>query len=297
MENIIIRIEEPAINLPLKKRPLSSDQIYKKLLNYPISEEVIRYPKQSDKTIQPIFHDLITANINQLIPNIDIGYQMNMDCNQMFEWILTANEYINKLNDDFKIQCSKISQKLVNIEQRKERSKIFDMEKMNYITEDIIQYIYTFLLPETKILLLRARYPNLNSNIMRLNVSTIKRLFNNIQTKYYQPIMISLYKDKRYRCLPKGFCIRFGYINKIDCIDKINTLIETCEKAIAHKPSDIRYFQKKALKIMRTLVYVAKRKQVLDKPYAPELEVETEKKPVKSQRKLRNNRSSTSTTI
>jgi hypothetical protein len=66
--------------------------------------------------------------------------------------------------------------------------------------------------------------------------------------------------------------MRFGFNNKQNCIDNINKMIGTYETAVAHTPADYRYFQKKSLQILKTMIYVAKKKKVLDKPYAPELE-------------------------
>jgi hypothetical protein len=190
----------------------------------------------------------------------------------MFDWIVIAKEYVNKLNEEFQQRCDKKTQKIIDIEQHKERTKTFDMQTMDKLPEDIIRYIHDFLMPETRIQLLRARYPNLDSNIMKLKVPVLKGFLRNIETKIYTPMMNKLYKYNRHRCLPKGFYIRFGYSHKPEFINKINKFIGTCENAVAHSPSDYRYFQKKALRLLRSLIYVAKRKQVLDKPYAPELE-------------------------
>ena len=276
--------EPPSKKLPLKKRPPSAEQIYKNLVTFPISKEVSRYPRQTDTTIQPAFHNLLQTNLDLLVPNIDIGYQMSMDSNQMFEWILTAKEYVNKLTEDFQQKCDKKTQKILAIEERNQRSKTFRMEPMDRLPEDIIRYVYEFLLPETRIQIFRARYPNLDANIMKLKVPYLKALLKNIETKTYTPMMNSLYKYNRNRCLPIGFYMRFGYVHKEDCMNKINKFIGTCETAVAHSPSDYRYFQRKALNMLKALVYLAKRKQVLDKPYAPELEAP---KPVKKLRKPR----------
>jgi hypothetical protein len=288
MENIILATEEPTTQPTVKKRQPSAEHLFKTLVTYPISKEVNRYPKQTDKTIQPAFHLLLQTNLDLLVPNVDIGYQMNLEHNQMFDWILTAKEYVNKLNEDFQHRCDRRTQKIVFIEQHKERSKKFNMTAMDKLPEDIIRYIYEFLLPETRVQILRARYPNLDANIMKLKIPTLKMLLNNIQTKYYQPMMNSLYKTNRHRCLPPGFYITFSYVRKDITMEKINKFIGTCETAVAHSPVDYRYFQRKAFKLMRALVFVAKRKQVLEKPYAPELEPP---KPVKKPRKPRTKKS------
>jgi hypothetical protein len=289
MENTLIitsplPMSEPTQILPIKKRQPSTEQIYKSLVTYPISKEVVRYTKITEKTIQPAFHDLLQTNLNLLVPNIDIGYQMDMNHNQMFDWLLTAKEYVSKLNEDFQQRCDRKTQKIIEIEQHKERAKKFNMEAMDKLPEDIIRYIYDYLMPETRIALLRARYPNLDANVKKLKVPILKCLLKNINNKYYTPMMNSLYKTNRNNCLPVGFYLSFSYFHKENCVNKINKFIGTCETAVAHSQSDYRYFQRKALRILRSLVYVAKYKKVLDKPYAPELEPP---KPVKKPRKPR----------
>ena len=91
-------------------------------------------------------------------------------------------------------------------------------------------------------------------------------------------------KHNRLKCLPAGFYMRFGLTKKQNFLDNIEKFMGTCERAVAHSESDYRYFQRKTLRILRSLVYVAKRKNVLDKPYAPELEPPV---PIKKPRKPR----------
>ena len=284
MENIIILETTPQkAQLPIKKRPYTAENKYEELKQYPIEKDIIRYT--SKRRIETI-HDIVSANLTALIPNIDIGYQTNMEENQLIDWILKTKEYASQLNNEFQKQCDKKMQKVITTEQHKYRSKELDMNKVNQLPEDIIRYIHGYLMPETRIVLLRARYPNLNANIMKLNVAQLKKLLENTQKKYYYNMMSKLYKYNRARCLPNGFHIRFSYTNKPACLDSINKLIGTCETAVAHTPQDYRYFQRRAFRILRALVYVAKRKQVLDKAYAPELEPpKQEKKPRKPRSK------------
>jgi len=282
MENSII-LDQDQI-LPPKKRQQTLEQIYSTLVKYPVTKDVIRYPKVTDKTIQPIFHDLISVNIMCLVPNIDIGYQMNMESEQLIDWIKTAKNYVYQLTAEFQKKCNVKLQKVVYTEKYKERSRVFNIDKMNMLPEDIIRHIYGYLMPETRIKLLRARYPALDSNIMKLKVPILKTILEVIRTRDYLPVMNNLYKYNIHRCLPQGIYIKFGFTNKENCMKTINKLIGTYESAVAHTPQDYHYFQKKALKILSKLVYFAKIKKVLDEPYAPELEVP---KPIKKPRKSR----------
>jgi hypothetical protein len=269
------------------KTTLSTHRLFNGLTKYPISNEIIRYPKTSDgKYLEKItIHDMIYANLNALVPNIDIGYQMQMDKNDLIEWVKKSKEYSNQLAKDFAKRCELKIQKVIQIEERNEKSKAFDMKKIDLLPEDIVRYIHDFLMPETRIVLLRARYPNLDACVLKLRVPVLKMFSETIRLKYYSPMIQGLYKYNREKCLPPGFFLRFGFSNKNGFMYNINKFIGSCQEAIPHRPQDYRYFQKKALRIIMALIYVSKKLGKLEKPYAPELEVPKTKKPRKKREK------------
>jgi hypothetical protein len=260
------------MNNTIEDQEMSANNLYETLQNYPILKEPVRYPKRKtpNDTIRP--HDMIIANLANLVPNLTIGYQMNMEANQLIDWVTASKNYAEKINKEFQEKCERRMKKIIRIEEHKERAKQLDMNKLDRLPEDIIRYIHDFLLPETRIVLLRARYPNLNANIMKLKLPQLKCFSANIQTKIYNPMMRYIDKNDRRRCLPDGFYARFSVTKKQNFLDNIEKFMGTCERAVAHNESDHRYFQRKTLRILRSLIYVAKTKQVLDKAYAPELE-------------------------
>jgi len=284
---------------PPKKRIPMTEYLFHKLQQYPIPKEAIRYPKTNTQdgsfyynTTNPTqIHDIIIANIGSLIPNIDIGYQMEKDRDELINWINNAKEYMYAVNRDFQQKCDAKLTKLIKIEEQKEKSRVLNMDLVNKLPEDMIKEIYEYLLPETKILLFRARYPNINTCIMKLKNKELKKMSDNICRRYYNPVIETMYKYNRTRCLPVGFHMKFGFINKKTCIYNINKLIGTYQSAIPHTPSDYRYFQKKTLKIIQSLIYCAKKYKVLDKAYAPELElpIPIKTKKAKNPRKPRTN--------
>jgi hypothetical protein len=257
-----------------KKQPLEEQFI--ELTQYPIPREAQRYPKPSSYIYSyqspTQIHDIITTNLLSLVPNIDIGCQMEIPPEQLKTWIAKTKEYADSINQDFQKKCDIKLQKLLNIEEQRQQCQVLNMEYFNRLPEDIIKYIYSYLSPEVNIQLLKARYPNLANNLMKLKVPQIKQLTESIRINYYNKVIQTLYQKNRARCLPKGFFMRFGFHNKQYSIDTIYKLLGSYETAVAHTPSDYRYFQKKSLKIIKTLIYVARTKKVLDKPYAPELE-------------------------
>jgi len=267
------------MNNTIENQEMKSNNLYEKLSLYPIIKDPERYPKRKtpNDTITP--HDMIIANLANLVPNLTIGYQMNMEANQLIDWVNASKSYVEKINKSFQEKCEIKLKKIISIEEHKERAKQLDMNKLDKLPEDIIRYIHDFLLPETRLVLLRARYPNLNTNIMKLKLPQLKKFSANIQKKYYDPMMRYSEKHNRLKCLPEGFYLRFSVTKKQNFLENIEKFMGTCERAVAHSESDYRYFQRKTLRILRAIIYVAKRKNVLDKPYAPELEPPpTEKK-------------------
>lgn len=256
----------------IEDREMSANNLYETLQNYPILKEPVRYPKRKNPNDTITTHHMITANLENLVPNLTMGYQMNMEANQLIDWVNASKDYVKKINKEFQERCEKRLKKIILIEEHKERAKQLDMNKLDRLPEDIIRYIHEFLLPETRIVLLRARYPNLTANIMKLKLPQLKQFSANIQTKIYNPMMRYIDKNDRRRCLPLGYYARFSVTKKQNFLDNIEKFMGTCERAVAHSESDYRYFQRKTLRILRCLIYVAKRKNVLDKPYAPELE-------------------------
>jgi hypothetical protein len=269
----------------IEDQQMSANTLYETLSQYPIIKEPVRYPKRKnpiDATTTP--HHMITSNLENLVPNLTIGYQMNMEANQLIEWVNASKNYVEKINKDFQEKCERRVNKIIRIEENKEHAKKLDMNKLDQLPEDIIRYIHEFLLPETRIILLRAKYPNLNANIMKLRLPQLKNFSANMQIKIYNPMMRYIDKTDRRRCLPNGFYAKFGVTRKQDFLNNIEKFMGTCERAVAYSESDHRYFQRKTLRILRALIYVAKRKNVLDKPYAPELEPPV---PIKKPRKPR----------
>jgi len=256
---------------------MSAKQVFVILEKFPIEKEVIRYPTQKSNKEQHPYHDILTANLEQLVPNINIGLQMNMEPSQLMDWIETAKEYSNQLNIGFHKQCEKRMKQIIQIEEQKQRSRDLDMNKVNLLPEDIIHNIYNYLLPETKIQLFRSRYPNLIDNIKRLKVTPLKKLMEHIRRKYYEPMMRNLHKYNRARCLPKDFFMSFSYCNKPNSMGKIRKFMGTCETAVPYTKSEHNYFQRKVLRLMKSIIYVAGKKRVLDKPES-ESESESESK-------------------
>jgi hypothetical protein len=256
--------------------------MFKELTNFPM-EQPTRNP--SKKSEYPI-HDSLKEKLEGLIPNIDIGYQMNMEADHMIDWIDKAKQYTDQLQKEFHALCEKRVQKIIQIEEQKQRAKELNLELLvKTVPDDVLRYIHGFLLPETRLQLLRARHPLLLENTKKLNVKSLKHLLKHYQKKVYEPMMKNIREQNRTRCLPADVVtMSFTYKGKERALETINRLIGICEGAKAYTKCDHRYFQKKALRLTRSLVYLLSRKEKLGPVYAPEQEQEQEKKLVKDKK-------------
>jgi hypothetical protein len=163
LENTII-LTQQCSQQQEKKTPHSAD-IFNTIMNYPIPREAQRYPKPSNpellgyNTFQSPsqIHDIITVNLTSLVPNIHIGYQMEIPANDLIEWIKKTQEYANNLNKEFQEKCEKKMQQLINIEEQTGKCKVLNMDNFNRLPEDILIHIHGYLMPETRIEIIKSR--------------------------------------------------------------------------------------------------------------------------------------------
>jgi len=233
------------------------------LLDYPIPVEPKRFPKETNPPISKI-HDIIVANFTLLLPKNNIG----LDNDIMIEWISKTKDYGNQLNLEFQRICDRKIEKIRRIEVHEEKSRTFDISKLDNLPEDIVRYIHEFIMPETRKKLFLARYPRLFQNICKLKVPILKKLLLHTRQHFYWKVLT----NNKYNCLMTSFYISFSYVNKHHCVEQFENLIYCFENAKTVKSSHYRYFQRKIIRFIKMLVYVGKRLGVLEQPFAPELQ-------------------------
>lgn len=236
--------------------------LYNMLTRYPILEKPIRYPKIDLDSILSI-HDMIYANTELLIPNIDIGYHQHKNNQEKYtveelkNWVVSAKQYGELMNIDLQNKCDQQMKKLLNIENQKEQCKKLKMDNINKLPEDIVREIYSFLLPETRIILMLAKYPDYAEALQKLSVLQIKKFISFvIQANYCLPLYHTNSGRAKLSCLTPNFTIQTTFKNKQQFIIQLNKLINEFRNAIPKSPDDHRYFQKKVLQLLRTIVYL-----------------------------------------
>ena len=230
---------------------------YEKLKKYPNINPPNRYPKpynqSRDRGYIAEYHDLIFANSVNLIPNIDIGYQHNLTPEKLEQWLSNAKTYFNSINRYLHQKCDEQYKHYLEIEKQKASSINLNMEYVQALPDDIINKIHSYLLPETRIMLLTTKYPNYITSLLKQNNTKLKQILSNvIEKKYYREITKTM---EHRNCFPNGIDIRFTFKNKESFSTITNKLLDTFMKAPAKTPELYQEFQKIALRLVQFLVY------------------------------------------
>ena len=259
---------EFSVSPPLKHRlaPNINDcqNAYNKLTVFPIAQEPIRYPIPFSTNFDYVrrykssINDIILANSLAIIPNIDMGYHCGKHSPaDLVQWIKDTKEYMNVINIYMQQKCDDQLIKFNNIENQKTETKKFNIEKINKLPEDMVNYIYEYLLPETKIELILARHPTYEKTLEKMTSANLKKYISVIHSKYYKQMYS--YNSKfpnRSTCLPNIIRYLLSFSKKSDAINQIKLMIEMCRNAIPRTPEDYRYFQTIALKLLKSVIYV-----------------------------------------
>ena len=263
---------------------------YETLKKYPNINPPNRYPK----TYKPLtdrnrfiveYHDLIFANAVSLIPNIDIGYQHNMKPQELERWITNAKSYFKSITKYLNEKCDEQYKHYLEIEKQKASSTKLNMENIESLPDELIHKIHSYLLPETRIILLTANYPDYMKSILKQNNAKLKKILHNVIDKRYHK---EIYKSAEHRnCFPSSLDLRFTFKNKESFDIITNRLLETFVTAPAKTPELYQYFQKVALRLVQFLVYngAYQERPPPAKPTKPTKQAKQAKKPAKKSTK------------
>ena len=236
-----------------------TENAYNELISYPLPQHVVTYRKQvysnnlPYRFIKTTFHDLIYLNMQELIPNIELGLFENKTNEQIKEWIEKTKQYNLSMYNHFQSILNQKSLLINSIIQLDEDRKQFDMEKCNDLPCDIIKNILYFLTPDTRIILLTSRYPNLKTNMTIWKVSEIKQFYKEVVLAKY----VNKIRDNYSKRSLKQLC--FGGIsmpNKGAFIDEIFNIIDVLQNAIPRDIDNYYSYKHQALKLLMSVIFV-----------------------------------------
>lgn len=231
--------------------------LYKEIEKYPKPSLPIRYPNKPHSSSTTSFHDLISCNLNALVPNIDMALQGRYKQTEIELWINTTEAYMNELHENMLNKCHKQLVKLKAIKQQEENCRKLDMERIDRLPDDLIRYIHEFLLPETRIQILLIKHPFYINDLNRITCSNLKKYLACVQEKYVRTALSYNSKfPERNTCVDAytGFSGRFT--KKEDGLKEFSKIFDTLLNAIPKTPSFHRYFQKKAMRFLQSLIYI-----------------------------------------
>jgi hypothetical protein len=264
---------------PKKTRPCATDKncknIFQELQTYPIPKEPIRYPRNTDLTetnhaYRSTAHDLIHINMKTLVPNIEMGYYHHHTTEQIEEWINKTKEYIDTVRRNIRKKCDIQMCKLIRIRQQEQRIKNLDMKKLDKLPEDIIRYISEFLMPETRIVLLLARYPTYPRTLEKITSENLKKYLKHINVTYNNKIFeYSMSNPERRTCITNFKPFYLTYSKKEDGIKQIVELFNVVRNAIPKTPEYNRYYQNYALRLLQSMIYVGNKTSLRRNPKRP----------------------------
>lgn len=254
--------------------------IFQELQHYPIPKDPIRYPRNTDLTetshlYKSTVHDLIHINMKALVPNIEMGYYYNHSTQEIEEWIKKTKDYIDIVRRNIKKKCDVQMCKLIRLRQLEQRTKDLDVARFDKLPEDIIRYIHEFLMPETKITLLLARYPTYPKTLEKITSENLKKYLHHINDKYRQNVFeYNLRQPDRLSCVTNIKPFYLSYSKKQDAIKQIVDLFDTIRNAIPKTQEFHRYYQNYALRLLQSMIYVGNKTSLRKNPKRPRQQTE-----------------------
>lgn len=250
-------------------KPKPTDKVcrdsYKEISKYPIPGDPIRYPRIQDPdtnnsryNYRSNFHDILHINMQALVPNIDLGLYNNHTHDDIETWINNTKAYIKLLNDNIQHKCNKKLKTLNLIKKQAELSDKLDVNNINSLPDEIINNIYGYLLPETRIKLLLGKYPEYSKNLQKLTNENLKKYLRSIQQTYMNKVFdYNTRFPDRQSCILKRPDLYLSFSKKQDGIDQLKTLLETIRNAIPKTEDCNRYFQNYALRLLQSMIYIS----------------------------------------
>jgi|DEB19_MinimDraft_2_1074335.scaffolds.fasta_scaffold07684_1 hypothetical protein len=238
---------------------IQSHELFKQLSPYPNQITPIRYPMASYtiSRYNSTIHDLIYTNMLAIVPNIDIGIHKGTYSSQdLAEWIRLTKEYYGNLHQTFQSKCDYQLAKLNRIENQKNKCASLNIARLDKLPSDIILHIREYLLPESRIDELLATYPDFDEDLQRLTVKSLRKLYiNGIYNPYFLHFTSSGLNRNRIKCIRPALHLNMTFKNKFFCANEMKRVFESYRNAVPVTPEDYIFFQKKALKILQTIVY------------------------------------------
>lgn len=235
--------------------------VFNEFNSFPISKfPVLNNPYNTSR--RTTIDDIIQCNLNSIMPNVDIGlFQNTLNYDEILQWIETSKKYMNTIHQEYIQKCILQEAKLHNIIAQKKQCELLDINRVCQLPDDIIRIIYSYVLPETKIVFLLEKYPNKYGLLKLLSVYSLKTFYKNVIYPNYFSYHSFRHKNVYYRkyLLPDFNNIRVNPRNKTEYIEEIDHLLQNFRNPLPYSNEIYHFFQLRAYRLLKSIIYVGKR--------------------------------------
>ena len=233
------------------------EDIYNEIANYPLPDHIITYRPYNGtyRTRRTTFDDLVYLNLKELVPNIYLGLHLNHSTEDIKKWSQLTKTYGNKLNEQLQSYCNDKLMQIEQIEENTKRTNRFDYKKVKELPTDIQQKIQSYLMPQTRLIILEDKYKDIKEDMKKWKVEHLKNFLSKVVCDVYEP---KCYEPYTLKCLPERVTIYKSCTNKKQYIDEIFKLYSLFKKAIPKDYNKYQYFWNTALKMFTSILYVHK---------------------------------------
>lgn len=230
-------------------------EVYNKLTNNPLPKSVITYRPR--RTLDGVYHkttfdDLIVCNLTELVPNIQLGNYHNKTNDEIITWINNTKLYGDLVHRQFQSLCNEKMTQILHAKKQQQLYEKFSSEKVENLPPDIQKRIRGYLLPETKLTLLEALYPNIRESMKKWKVHELKMFYKTVvQEHYYSKRNINYSKPS----LIEYYC-RGGLTNKEEYIKETFNILNMFKTAMPTDLEKYHYHKLLATKLFLSIIYV-----------------------------------------
>ena len=234
------------------------EEIYNEIARFPLPDHLITYRAYKPNRInrRTTFDDLIYLNLKELVPNIYLGLHMEHSPDNIKNWINLTKTYGNTLNEQLQLYCNEKLMQIQQIEENEKRTNRFDYKKVKELPNDIQEQIQSYLMPQTRLVILEEKHKNIKEDMKKWKVEHLKNFLTKVICDVYEP---KCYEDYMLKCLPDRVTIYKSCTNKKQYIDEIFKLYDLFKKAVPKSYNKYQFFWNTALKLYMSILYVNKK--------------------------------------
>ena len=229
---------------------------YEKISHQPIPENTVTYLEH----IQPVysvsrtrrtnFDDLISLNLHELVPNIQLGEYNQMNHEEIDNWIIKTKEYGEKVNKEFQAKCDEKLRAIEYAKGHKIRTENFDVNKMKNLTGVLQVHIMRYLPTETKLILLEERHKDIKEKMKKWKVNQLKTFYRDVIHEKYVKNTYELWRKK---CLTVGI-FPLSIANKEEYIREIFKVLNMYKNAVPRQLENYYKFKARATLLFSTII-------------------------------------------